>query len=437
MRAYKHFVVYLIGVHLIFAVTIAALLWDQRLWLPVVELCSVFSLLIALRIVRRVSEPSRLIESGVELIRGGDFTTRFEPQGKPGLDDLIGVYNQMVNTLHEERVRNEEQDSFLRRIMGVSPQGIITLDFDGRVTEINPSAETLLGVPASEVRGRQLSDLDNVLALELAELGPEETSVLNWKSGRMYRCQKGSFFDSGFPRAFYQVQELTEELRRSEKSAYDKLIRMMAHEVNNTTGSVNSLLRSCLNYRRQIADTERDDFVQALEVAIRRSENMNRFMKRFADVVRIPAPTRQSTDMGVLIESILQLVKAEADRRNIAIRSEIYVGDPMLDLDPVLLEQALVNIVRNALEAVEQDGSVTVRFRRSGKDLILEVIDTGTGLTPETRARLFTPFFTTKRDGQGIGLTMVREILENHGYSYELDGPLGGPTCFTIFFDAH
>lgn len=435
MKAVRRFLVYIIIVHLAFGGALGWALWDCRPCVLGVEAFVLLSLLVAWRLAVRAGEPARLVATGVELIAGGDFTTRFEERGRPELDALIRVYNRMVDDLRAERVRNEEQESFLRRIVGASPLGVVTLDFDGRVADVNPAAEMLLDRPADALRGRRLAELDLPLASRLAALGPGETRIEPWHSGRRLRLEMGGFMDRGFPRGYYLVQELTEELRRSEKQAYGKLIRMMAHEVNNTTGAVSSLLRSCLRYAPQVGGEDREDFTGALDVAVRRSEGLDRFMKRFADVVRIPPPTRQDCDLAALVEGIARLLDGEAARRRVALTLEL-AERPVLPLDPALMEQALVNVLRNALEAVGEDGRVALRLRRENGGLVLEVEDSGPGIAPEARAELFTPFFTTKKDGQGIGLTMVREILDGHGLAFTLDSDDGGPTRFRILLQA-
>ncbi len=124
---------------------------------------------------------------------------------------------------------------------------------------------------------------------------------------------------------------------------------------------------------------------------------------------------------------------AEADRRRVAIVMEL-APVPIVQLDRTLMEQALVNVIKNAIEAVDHDGRVVLRTGLTGTQPFLQVEDSGPGLAPEVLAHLFTPFFSTKESGQGIGLTLVQEILTRHGFAFTLDGPEGGPTRFTIWF---
>jgi signal transduction histidine kinase len=240
--------------------------------------------------------------------------------------------------------------------------------------------------------------------------------------------------DRGFPRPFLILEELTEELRRSERAAYEKLIRMMSHEVNNSLGAATSLLQSCLNYSSQIREADRADFESALRVATGRAERLGAFMKELADVVRIPAPNLQPCDVRGLLEGIEAVFRAELARRRIVWQWREDAPLPAIAMDHVQMEQVFVNVLKNAMEAIGEDGTITVRMLggRSRPRVVIE--DSGPGIPPEVRASLFTPFFTTKQDGQGIGLTVVQEILAHHGFECALDSVPGSPTRFTLAF---
>jgi len=165
-----------------------------------------------------------------------------------------------------------------------------------------------------------------------------------------------------------------------------------------------------------------------------RTAQLGAFMKAFADVVRLPEPRLAPCDLRDLLGHLSRLMAAEAERRRIQLVAEF--GDvPPVQIDRTLMEQALVNVLKNAIEAVDHDGVVRLRTGVTADRAWLQVEDTGPGLDPEVRAHLFTPFFSTKESGQGIGLTLVQEILTRHGFAFTLDGPQGGPTRFTIWFN--
>jgi nitrogen fixation/metabolism regulation signal transduction histidine kinase len=343
----------------------------------------------------------------------------------------------MVDRLREERIRNEEQELLLRKVMEESPGGVITLDVDGHIATINPAAEALLGTTSAKVIGKSLVDLDNNFANGLAEVPADSSRLIPISGRKRVRCRKASFMDRGFPRQFLLLDELTDELHQTEKQAYEKLIRMMSHEVNNTSGAVQSLLQSCLGYARQLAEEDREDFARALEVAIQRTANLDEFMSGFANVVRLPQPHLRASNPWHVAQQTGLLFKDRCEAANIAWNEELDPDLPDVNCDPVQFEQLLVNVIKNAIEAIESNGDsgeITLRGSRKGRQYSLSISDTGPGLSAEVQEHLFTPFFTTRENGQGIGLTMVQEILLAHRFDFSLENTEGGGARFSVVF---
>jgi two-component system nitrogen regulation sensor histidine kinase NtrY len=406
-------ILYLIVVHLAMGGLAAWLLANDLDWIFVVEGLFVVSLLIGIQLLRGLFVPVDLIQTGAELIAERDFTTRFVEMGYPEMDTLIGVYNRMIDRLREERLASEETGQLLQKIVDASPAGVVLCDFDGNVQRMNPAAERILaGTP-------------------VPDLAVGESKLLPHHGSRRVRVSRAEFRDRGFAKSFYVVEELTEELRLSEKAAYEKLIRMMSHEVNNSVGAVRSLLESMLAYAPQVGEDDRPDFTNALQIASARIDALNRFMAAFADVVRIPAPTRVPTQVGALVERVGRLLRPELTDRNV--RLELELEDrASYDVDPHQIEQVIINIFRNALDAIHRDGVIRAVMHEG----TLTIQDSGPGIAEAARAELFTPFFTTKRDGRGLGLTIVQEILANHGLRFSLDNAPQGGGAFTIEFSA-
>ena len=428
------FILYLIFLHLTFAIAAIFLLWENRIWLLAGEAFFALSFILALRLFRALFQPLDLVMTGVEFIKDKDFTSKFNEVGQPEMDQLIAVYNRMIDQLRDERTRVQEQHYFMEKILRVSPSGIITFDFDEKILLVNPSAALMLQVVPKDLTGKKLADLHTPIAEALRQLKVGESQVIPFQGRRRVKCQKTQYLDRGFTRHFILLEELTEELRRSEKAAYEKLIRMMSHEVNNSIGAVNSLLHSFLNYKAQLRADDRNDYETALQVAIARTEHLNAFMKSFAEVVRLPLPQRQPCDLHELLRNIALLLSAESRKRNIVWKWEIAAPPEPVLMDKNQMEQVFVNICKNALEAIGENGAITVRMGKKGGRNFVIIEDTGAGLTPEVRAHLFTPFFSTKENGQGIGLTMIQEILSQHKFEFSLDSQLGSPTQFVIYF---
>jgi two-component system, NtrC family, nitrogen regulation sensor histidine kinase NtrY len=434
MSLRRKFLLYLALTHLLFAGVAVYLLRQHRLWLLAVEAVFVASLYAGWRLIRGLFSGLDLVKSGAQFISDSDFTARFNEAGHPELDQLIQVYNRMVDHLREERVRLQEQNYFLDKVLTASPSGVVTLDFDGRVALVNPSALKMLGLPRESLIGRRLDELPTPLAPALGTLAVGEAKVLPLQAGRRVRCQRAQFLDRGFARHFILIEELTEELRQTEKAAYERLIRLMSHEVNNSVGAANSLLHSCLHYAGQLSADDRPDFEHALGVVIARTDQLSALMKSFADVARLPPPRLEPCDVRRLVEDVAVLLRAESERRRVAWEWEVRERLEPIPMDPAQMEQAFVNVCKNALEAIGESGRIKVQLGRLSGRAFVTVEDSGGALTPEVREHLFTPFFTTKPGGQGIGLTLVREVLHNHRFDFALEGRPGEATRFTVYF---
>jgi nitrogen fixation/metabolism regulation signal transduction histidine kinase len=430
----KKFVLYLLAVHLVFAAALVPLLKDERIWFLAVELFFLVSFVLALRLFRGLFRPLELIGSSVDYLRDADFTTRLHESGQPEMDRLIGVYNRMADHLRAERISLEEQHFFLDKLLTVSPSAVLSLDFDGKISFVNPAAASLLQADAADLLGKRMAELALPIAPTLEALPEGGSAVLPLRGIRRVMCRKTSFVDRGHPRTFYLFEELTEELRRAEKAAYEKLIRTLSHEVNNSLGAAGSLLQSCLRYADHLHESDRADFRQAISVAITRADHLNAFMRGFADVVKLPPPRRRWMDVRTPLRRIGTLLEAELRKGRIALAWELGNAPLEASIDEQQMEQAFLNILKNAMEAIGEEGTITVRAGEERGRSYLEIEDTGRGISDEARAHLFSPFFSTKENGQGIGLTLVQEILTHHQFEFALEGVPGKGTRFTIRF---
>jgi len=428
------FLLYLALVHLFFGAVVWILLRQRPLWLLLVEVFFIVSFAFGWRLVRWLNQPVDMLRTGVELLASGDLMSRFRETQEPDVNRLIRLYNRMVDHLRNERATNQEQDSLLRKLIALSPSGVIQLDFDGLLQSLNPGACEILGVSEDAARGQKLAWLGAALAREIEDLAEGEARMVTIRGRRKVRCRRLSFMDRGFPRTCLMLEELTKELHASEKAAYDKLIRTMSHEVNNTSGAVISLLESCLTYRAQIGAGDRTDFEQGIGVAMERTRHMNDFMKSFADVVRLPAPNRKPASVEELLRDVARLFEPESERRGIAWRWRIEEGVRKVRLDRSQMERVLVNVVRNAIDAIGTEGEIEITLAMEQGQAALRIEDSGGGIPPDVAPRLFTSFYSTKPNGQGIGLTLVQEILIAHGFDYSLETVAPGRAGFRIRF---
>ena len=378
---------------------------------------------------RKIVKPMNIIGSGMELLREQDFSSRLSQVGQYEADRIVNIFNRMMEQLKNERLRMREQNHFLDLLIQASPMGVVIMTLDGEVSQLNPMAVKMLGVRLEEAQNRKLDKIDSPLAEELASLPKEETSVVRLNDANIYKCTHSSFIDRGFKHPFFLIERMTDEVMKAEKRAYEKVIRMIAHEVNNTTAGITSTLDTV----EQALSTEEgmDDICDVMRVCTERCFSMSRFITRFADVVKIPEPTLSSVNLNDLVFTCKRFMEGMCNDRRIALRMEIDESVKDVMLDAALFEQVLVNIIKNAAESIEADGEIIVRTLAPAT---VEVIDNGQGISKETEAKLFSPFFSTKPNGQGIGLIFIREVLMRHGCTFSLRTYADGLTRFRITF---
>jgi signal transduction histidine kinase len=291
----------------------------------------------------------------------------------------------------------------------------------------------MLELDFSTLKGKVLDEQGSSLARAIVEYQQKLPTLITLPDGKRFRIQQSVFYDRGFQRKFLMMQELTSEMQAAERSAYEQLIRMTSHEVNNTIGATNSLLQGCQDYCAQLREQDREDFTRALQTVTQRNGRLAEFMRRLAQVVHLPAPDCQPADLRLLLDHVRAMFAVELRNRNIVWAVECDAV-PTVNLDTHLFEQVMINIVKNAIEAIEQDGTLTVRLKRGTEGVVLLVEDSAGTLAQAQREKLFKPFYSTKRHGQGIGLMLVREILQQHGFRYSLECEPRQWTRFRIAF---
>lgn len=378
---------------------------------------------------RKIVKPLNSIGSGMELLREQDFSSRLSPVGQYEADRIVNVFNRMMEQLKNERLRLREQNNFLDLLIKASPMGVILTTLDEDLSELNPMAQKMLGVRQEDVLGKKMNEIDSPLAAELANVPKGETATVRLNDSNIYRCTHSSFIDRGFQHPFFLIESLTDEVMKAEKKAYEKVIRMIAHEVNNTTAGITSTLDTV--EQALSAEEGMDDICDVMRVCIERCFSMSRFITRFADVVKIPEPTLTPVDLNDLAFTCKRFMEGMCTDRNIKLRLEIDETLKEVKMDASLFEQVLVNIIKNAAESIEKDGEIIVRTLSPAT---IEVVDNGKGISKETEAKLFSPFFSTKPNGQGIGLIFIREVLMRHGCTFSLRTYADGLTRFRILF---
>ena len=390
-----------------------------------------FSLIYLVYFYKKLIKPLNSIAGGMDLLQAQDFSSRLAPVGQREADRIVSIFNRMMNQLKEERLRLREQNHFLDLLISVSPMGVIILTLDERISMANKAALEFLDAGSEDdVLNKTMDELTGSLAEELDRMPKDTTTTIRLSDSRIYRCSRLSFVDRGFAHPFYLIESLTSEVMKAEKKAYEKVIRMIAHEVNNSVAGITSTLDTVDNALQTMEDTE--DLCEVMKVCIERSYSMSRFITNFADVVKIPDPQTEEVCLNDRVIACKRFMENVCQSRNISLRMELCEENPVVSIDTSLFEQVIINIIKNSAESIGETGEIIIRT--SASPSMLEIGDTGQGISKDVEAKLFSPFFSTKPNGQGIGLIFIREVLMKHHCTFSLRTYPDGITRFRICF---
>ncbi len=409
------------------AVVIAlVLIWNGELagriqtTLTVVILGTWVGLLAALR--DRLVRPLHAVSNLLAALREGDYSLRTRGS-RP--DDALGLILTEVNALgqsfHDQRLEALEAENLLERLLTVIDVALFAFDDHDQLILVNPAGERVLGQTKLELEGQHAEDLR--LADCLAGDTPRVMELAFAEGLRRYELRRRSFRQNGRRHRLVVLADLSKILREEERIAWQRLIRVLSHEINNSLTPIKSIADSLDGLLDRLpADAPlREDLQEGLQVISGRSASLGRFMSRYARLARLPRPALADVDVDAWVRRVADL----ETRRPVTVE-----GGPRVTIkaDGDQLDQLLINLLDNALDAADvTDGTVSVSWRADSHQIQVDVTDTGPGLA-ET-ANLFVPFYTTKPEGSGIGLALSRLIVEAHGGVLSLTNRTDGPGC--------
>ncbi len=365
-------------------------------------------LIVSLVVRERVVRPLQTLSNMLAALREGDFSLRARSTLS---DDALALalleVNTLGNTLQAQRLGAMEATALLRTVIAEIDAAIFAFDAGNQLRLVNRAAERMLGVPVERLLGRTA----DALGLEgfLTGASPRvHDLVFPGRSGR-WEVRRTTFRQDGRPHTLVVMSDLSKTLREEELLAWQRLVRVLSHEINNSLTPIKSIagsLLSILDRSPRPPDAD-DDLRNGLGIIGSRSEALSRFMSAYALLARLPAPRPQPMDVGIWARRAAGL--------ETRVPVQVRPGPPLvIQADGDQLDQLLINLVRNAADAsLETNGGVCISWRRQDGHIELDVIDEGLGLA--TTANLFVPFYTTKLSGTGIGLVLCRQIAEAHG----------------------
>ncbi|MGA8143759.1 MAG: ATP-binding protein [Candidatus Acidiferrales bacterium] len=362
----------------------------------------------------KVVFPLRTLSNLLAALREGDFSIRARGANEgDALGEVLREVNALGETLRQQRLGALEATALLRKVMEEIDVAVFAFDGNGSLRLVNRAGERILNLPEERLLGGNARDLG--LADCLTGDTPRiEQIAFPGKSGR-WEIHRGSFREAGLAHQLLVITDLSRALRDEERQAWQRLIRVLGHELNNSLAPIKSVaenLGSVLS-RKDRADDWQEDMRSGLNIIAARTDGLARFMNAYARLAKLPPPTFQGVDVGVWIRRVTGL----ESRLHVKLESGPEVR---IQADPDQLDQLLINLLRNAVDAsLETGGGVRVGWDREDGYIDVWVQDDGPGIPNPTN--LFVPFFTTKPGGSGIGLVLSRQIAEAHGGTLTLE----------------
>ncbi len=376
----------------------------------------------ALAVRERVVFPLQTLSNLLAALREGDFSVRGRsPRPDDALGEVMREVNTLGGTLREQRLGAMEATTLLQTVMREIDVAIFAFDERQRLRLVNRAGERLMAARSERLLGQTAAELKLAACLE----GPWQTTFQAAFPGGAGRwgMRRTRIREKGLPLELLVISDLTQALSEQELQAWQRLVRVLGHELNNSLTPIKSIagsLESILS-RQSLPDDWRDDMRRGLSVITARSDSLSRFVGAYARLAKLPRPQLRPLSIADC------LTRAASFETRVPVR--VDPGPPVtVQGDPDQIEQVLINLLRNAADAsIPAGGAVTAGWRRDGAMVEICVEDQGQGLS--STSNLFVPFFTTKPGGSGIGLVLSRQIAEAHAGALSLENRDDGPGC--------
>jgi two-component system, NtrC family, nitrogen regulation sensor histidine kinase NtrY len=409
----------------------------QRLYATAIVLIGIAALILV-DLARYVSKGDRMVARFVEALAAGELD--HPARGAGGFNRARGAIERAIATLDAARIQPQQQIDHLQTLIDTVPVAIVTLDDNGMVSLANHAARRLAGRAINKVE--HLGEMGAAAARGLEQLAPGQRRLVRLSNGQRVLASAARFSAAGRRLRVFSLQNIESELDAVELQAWQDLLRVLAHEMMNSLTPISSLaesVRPLLNAAMSAApDSRLGDVADAVDVIARRSTGLLSFVERYRKMAELPPPSPESLQLDAFVSRIDQLMKPTLDSRGILYTSSVEPPGLTIRADGNLLEQALINLLHNAMDALSGTAHPRIELRcRSFEDTCtISVCDNGKGLDSASLERIFIPFFTTKPGGSGIGLSLARQIAHAHHGQLEASANGSQGAIFTLSIPA-
>lgn len=411
----------------------------------------IFAIAVVLQLTelyRFISKTNRSLTRFLESVKYSDFASGFTADNKLGksFKDLNIAFNQVLEAFRKARSEKEEHLLYLNTIVEHVSTGLISFDNEGNVELINATAKRF--IKTETLRNiEELIETQSRLYKVLFDLPTGKSSLFRMEGDIQLSVTATEIILRGKKVKLVALQNIQPELQKKELEAWQNLTKVLRHEIMNSitpiaslTSTLKDVLVEDLKHHEgkfELPEEAVDDLQDGLDTIAGRSQGLIKFIDAYRDYTSIPLPEIKSISAEDLFEHISQLLKIEIRKSKIDFKYNIKPSEMMLHVDEELIEQVLINLIKNAIEALEGIENPTIELKAELNELNnpkITVTDNGHGIVMEALEQVFIPFYTTKKTGSGIGLSLSRQIMQLHNGTLTVDSKLGERTRFTLTF---
>jgi two-component system nitrogen regulation sensor histidine kinase NtrY len=395
---------------------------------------------------RFTSQTNRKLTRFLESVKYSDFISGFTADNKLGASfrDLNTEFNEVLEAFRKARSEKEEHWQYLNTVVQQVRTGILSYDNEGQIQLINANAKRFLGIQTIE-NIEELNGRNPKLLRAIKEVEPGRSTLYKGQDF-LLTIQSTEMRIRGNPMKLLTLQNIQTELQQQEIEAWQKLTRVLRHEIMNSITPISSLtstLREILDHdmvqrngHYELKSEGAEDLREGLSTIENRSKGLIKFIDAYREYTSLPQPKLKTVRIKELIDKVSQLMKPEIKKTSIELRTSCESEFLTIQADEEMIEQVLINLIKNSVEALSdfESGVIEVVGAYSGNSVAIQVIDNGAGIIKEAMARVFVPFFTTKKTGSGIGLSLSRQIMQMHNGSLSVESEPAVRTVFTMRF---
>lgn len=410
-------------------------------------LTGVIILLQHIEVFRFVSQTNRKLTRFLESVKYSDFISGFTSDNKLGksFKDLNLAFNEVLEAFRKARTEKEEHGQYLNTVVQQVRTGILSFDADGNVQLINANAKRFIGVNSIK-NIRELIATNPKLYHSINSAEPGKSELYKGSNELYLTIQATELRIRAMDVKLVTLQNIQPELQQQELEAWQNLTRVLRHEIMNSITPISSLtstLREILDQEMEkkeghyeLKEEGAEDLREGLSTIENRSKGLIKFIDAYREYTSLPKPVIQTVRLKDLIEKVAHLLRTELRKTSINFQYECQSEYLTLQVDVEMIEQVLINLLKNAIEALAETENPTLQLiaRYDENCIKVEVIDNGPGIIKEAVEHIFVPFYTTKRTGSGIGLSLSRQIMQMHNGSITVESEPGVRTIFLLRF---